>query len=67
MKAEFRGRACSVKIWCTNVGHISRIVVLTGENWQFDRVTDIITYGLLYLLEKLKIRGNYRGVLFHNA
>ena len=42
-------RARSVKVWCTQIERILRIVVQLEQTYQFDQVTDIITYGLLYL------------------
>ena len=38
-----------LRVWCTKIARILRIVVQTGEKtWQFDQVTDIITYGLFF-------------------
>ena len=40
--------ACSVKVWCTKIARILKIVVQAGVNLTVNQVTDIITYGLLY-------------------
>ena len=41
-------RACSVRVLCTRIARILRIVVQTGANWQYGPVTDIITYLVFY-------------------
>ena len=44
-------RVCSVKVWCTKIAHIFRIMVQTGASLAVWSVTDIITYGIFYFSE----------------
>ena len=43
-----RQRACRVKVWCTKIGCILRIVSKLEQTGQLDRVTSIITHGSHY-------------------
>ena len=47
-------RAYSVQVWCTKSPVFQEQWSKLEQTWQFARVTDIITYGLLYFLEELK-------------
>ena len=53
---ELSTRACSVKVWCTKIARILRIMVQTGINLAVDRVTNIITK-VYFIFRKIENQG----------